>query len=143
MITINALAGIPNGESRGNARGLLAPESLNPAQGHGLGRNDRQPRRSNLLWELPWRAKVYRIAIAETQVHDCEVLSRSTSRGIDLKIIIWTGLALSLLCLGGCNNLKYQVGGTVTGLSGSGLVLEDNDGNNLGVTGNGTFTFGT
>src|SRR5271166_605287 len=64
-------------------------------------------------------------------------------RGISVKNAIWTGLALSLICLGGCNNLKYQVGGTVTGLSGSGLVLEDNGGNNLSITGNGTFTFGT
>jgi 6-phosphogluconolactonase (cycloisomerase 2 family) len=35
----------------------------------------------------------------------------------------------------------YTVGGTVTGLSGSGLVLQDNGGNNLAVTANGIFTF--
>ena len=60
-----------------------------------------------------------------------------------MKIIIWIGLAIALISLGGCNNLKYQVGGTATGLSGSGLVLEDNGGNSLSISGNGGFAFGT
>ncbi len=37
----------------------------------------------------------------------------------------------------------YTIGGTVSGLSGSGLVLQDNGGNNLTVTANGSFTFTT
>ena len=36
---------------------------------------------------------------------------------------------------------NYTVGGTVSGLSGSGLVLKDNGGNNLAVSANGPFTF--
>lgn len=36
---------------------------------------------------------------------------------------------------------QYTVGGTVTGLSGSGLVLQDNGGNNLSITTSGSFTF--
>jgi environmental stress-induced protein Ves len=36
---------------------------------------------------------------------------------------------------------SYHVGGTVSGLSGKGLVLEDNGGNSLPISGNGTFTF--
>jgi len=35
----------------------------------------------------------------------------------------------------------YTIGGTVSGLSGSGLVLQDNGGDNLAVNANGTFTF--
>jgi 6-phosphogluconolactonase (cycloisomerase 2 family) len=35
----------------------------------------------------------------------------------------------------------YTIGGTVTGLSGSGLVLQNNGGDNLSVSANGTFTF--
>jgi hypothetical protein len=35
------------------------------------------------------------------------------------------------------------VGGTVSGLTGSGLVLQDNGGNNLAVSANGLFTFTT
>jgi hypothetical protein len=37
----------------------------------------------------------------------------------------------------------YTVGGTVTGLSGSGLVLRNNGGGDLAISANGTFTFGT
>jgi large repetitive protein len=42
-----------------------------------------------------------------------------------------------------CVTNKYSVAGTVSGLTGSGLVLQDNGGDNLGVTTNGTFTFAT
>ncbi|MGH8199645.1 MAG: beta-propeller fold lactonase family protein [Steroidobacteraceae bacterium] len=37
----------------------------------------------------------------------------------------------------------YSIGGSVTGLTGTGLVLQDNGGDNLSVTANGTFTFAT
>ncbi len=37
---------------------------------------------------------------------------------------------------------SYTIGGTVTGFNGTGLVLQDNGGNNLTVSANGTkFTF--
>lgn len=35
----------------------------------------------------------------------------------------------------------YSIGGTVSGLAGTGLVLQDNGGNNLSISTNGTFTF--
>lgn len=38
---------------------------------------------------------------------------------------------------------KYSVGGTVEGLSGSGLVLQNNGGDDLSITDNGAFTFST
>jgi len=38
---------------------------------------------------------------------------------------------------------QYTIGGTVSGLSGTGLFLEDNGGDNLSITGNGSFTFST
>jgi sugar lactone lactonase YvrE len=40
-------------------------------------------------------------------------------------------------------NSTYTVGGSVTGLVGSGLVLQDNLGDNLTIGGNGPFTFAT
>ena len=40
-----------------------------------------------------------------------------------------------------CTTNSYTIGGTVSGLTGTGLVLQDNGGNNLAVTGNGGFTF--
>jgi 6-phosphogluconolactonase (cycloisomerase 2 family) len=39
--------------------------------------------------------------------------------------------------------VTYTIGGSVSGLVGTGLVLQDNGGANLPVTANGTFTFGT
>jgi 6-phosphogluconolactonase (cycloisomerase 2 family) len=38
---------------------------------------------------------------------------------------------------------QYSIGGTVSGLSGTGLVLQDNGGDNLAVSANGSFTFAT
>jgi 6-phosphogluconolactonase (cycloisomerase 2 family) len=42
-----------------------------------------------------------------------------------------------------CAVNKFTIGGTVTGLSGTGLQLQDNGGDVLSVTQNGTFTFAT
>jgi environmental stress-induced protein Ves len=42
-----------------------------------------------------------------------------------------------------CTTVTYTIGGTVSGLSGTGLVLQDNGVDNLPVTANGTFTFAT
>ena len=42
-----------------------------------------------------------------------------------------------------CTTNKYTVGGTVSGLAGTGLVLQDNGGDNLTVSANGTFSFAT
>jgi 6-phosphogluconolactonase (cycloisomerase 2 family) len=42
---------------------------------------------------------------------------------------------------GGGSALSYTVGGTIMGLSGSGLILANNAGNDLPVSGNGGFTF--
>ncbi len=45
-----------------------------------------------------------------------------------------------------CANLPpttYTIGGTVSGLTGTGLVLQDNSGNNLAVSASGSFTFST
>jgi len=42
-----------------------------------------------------------------------------------------------------CTTNKYTVGGMVTGLTGSGLVLRDNGGDNLSITAAGAFTFAT
>jgi hypothetical protein len=42
-----------------------------------------------------------------------------------------------------CTTNHYTVGGAVSGLAGSGLVLQNNGGDNLTVTGDGSFTFAT
>jgi hypothetical protein len=42
-----------------------------------------------------------------------------------------------------CTTITYTIGGTVSGLTGTGLVLQDNSGNNLAVSASGSFTFST
>jgi DNA-binding beta-propeller fold protein YncE len=61
-------------------------------------------------------------------------------------------MSCALLTLGACggdggsgggSTVTYTVGGMVTGLTGSGLVLSNNGGDNLAVTANGAVTFAT
>jgi hypothetical protein len=42
-----------------------------------------------------------------------------------------------------CVTTEFTIGGTVSGLSGDGLVLQNNGGDNLAIAANGTFTFTT
>jgi len=59
-----------------------------------------------------------------------------------MRIVACVTLFAAALGVASCNlDAKYAVGGTVTGLVGSGLVLEDNGGDALSVTANGSFTF--
>ncbi len=46
-------------------------------------------------------------------------------------------------CGGGGSTPSYTIGGMVSGLSGTGLVLQNNGGDNLSVTADGSFTFPT
>ena len=69
----------------------------------------------------------------------CRVLALSALIGI-LFVIGCAG--------GGTQNSRsapvtYTIGGTVSGLSGTGLVLQNNGSNNLSVSANGSFTFTT
>src|SRR5216684_5994755 len=57
-----------------------------------------------------------------------------------VKALAWMTVAAAGFAIMGCTS-KYSVGGTVTGLRGQGLVLEDNSGDDLSVSSNGAFTF--
>jgi Galactose oxidase, central domain len=76
------------------------------------------------------------------------------------KALITASLTLTLLMVAGCSGMNssgsgsgsgsnsgssstFTIGGTVTGLSGSGLVLQDNGGDSLPVSASGAFTFAT
>jgi N-acetylneuraminic acid mutarotase len=75
--------------------------------------------------------------------------------GIKVKTLLLAGTVLALVWFAACGGgssgestpppapTTYTIGGTVSGLTGSGLVLQDNGGNNLTVTANGSFTFTT
>jgi 6-phosphogluconolactonase len=71
----------------------------------------------------------------------CKIVLR-----IFMKISAMAALCAAGIVLSGCpitGGSKYTVGGTVTGLSGSGLVLELNGSDGLSFSGSGDFVFGT
>jgi 6-phosphogluconolactonase len=58
-----------------------------------------------------------------------------------VKISLVAGLTLAATVMTGCIlQLKYTVGGTVTGLQGTGLVIQDASGKNFTINASGTFT---
>lgn len=60
-----------------------------------------------------------------------------------MKKLTWITLTGAGIVLAGCPlGAQYTVGGTLTGLHGTGLVLVDNSGKQLTLDGNGTFTLG-
>ena len=57
---------------------------------------------------------------------------------------VWAiGLAAILASCGTSPGYNYTISGTVSGMIGSGLVLQDNGGDNRTITGNGDFSFNT
>ncbi|HUJ16739.1 MAG TPA: hypothetical protein VL197_02000 [Nitrospirota bacterium] len=60
-------------------------------------------------------------------------------------LIVLFSMSVVLAACGGGDgssvNVGYSISGTVSGLSGTGLVLQVNSGDNLAVSTNGTFTF--
>ena len=61
-----------------------------------------------------------------------------------LVMIITVGVSLLLASCGSSTAITtYTIGGTVYGLAGTGLVLQDNGGDNLTITTSGTFVFAT
>jgi len=77
----------------------------------------------------------------------------SNARDVVRRALQLTVLAAAGLCLHGCSGggggenggggAEFTVGGTVTGLTGSGLVLRNNGGDDLAITQDGAFTFPT
>ena len=68
--------------------------------------------------------------------------------------LFFTTAAMSLFLIAGCSGVPQSssgtststsltVGGTVSGMTGTGLVLQDNGGDNLTIKANGSFTFAT
>jgi Bacterial Ig-like domain (group 2)/Galactose oxidase, central domain/Kelch motif len=66
-----------------------------------------------------------------------------------LALSVLIGILFVVGCAGGGTQnsssapVTYTIGGTISGLSGTGLVLQNNGGNNLSVSTNGSFTFTT
>jgi 6-phosphogluconolactonase (cycloisomerase 2 family) len=67
---------------------------------------------------------------------------RSLSSARDTLIVI-VSTSLLASCGGGNSTPQYTLGGSVSGLIGSGLVLQNNGGNDLPIAANGSFMFST
>src|SRR5579862_9157080 len=97
--------------------------------------------------------------LATPRPQGCIAAGRGT-RGLMVDLSIGVRYAAAVMCLaasltactGGVHGSgssgtpsapQYTVGGTVSGLTGSGLVLASNTGETLNVSGNGSFTFKT
>jgi hypothetical protein len=79
------------------------------------------------------------------QLRATEAVRRILSLSIVFGILLF---AMGCGSGGGTNNSSgapaaHTVGGTVSGLAGAGLVLQDDGGNNLTMLANGSFTFTT
>ena len=85
-------------------------------------------------------------AIASGSAYSVTVLTQPSSPAQTCVVTNGSGTASANVTsvLVACTTVTYTIGGTVSGLSGTGLVLQDNGGNNLSVgAGATTFTFTT
>jgi cysteine-rich repeat protein len=85
-------------------------------------------------------------AIASGQMYDVTVSTQPSSPTQTCSVMGGMGTVTNANVTSvvvNCLTQAFTVGGTVSGLAGSGLVLQDNGGDNLPVDANGTFTFPT
>lgn len=86
-------------------------------------------------------------AIAAGAAYHISVLSQPANPTQDCVIAGGTGSATPPAVSGTitvtCTTLGYRIGGSISGLAGTGLVLQNNRGDNLNVTANGAFAFTT
>ena len=80
---------------------------------------------------------VYSVAVLAQPTNPIQTCSVANGSGVAMANVT----DIQVTCASA--TIWYSVGGTVSGLSGSGLVLQDNGGDDLAVSGNGSFTFDT
>lgn len=82
-------------------------------------------------------------ALANGATYDVTVLTQPVSPAQVCTVSSGTGTATANVgsIVVTCATATLSVGGSISGLDGKGLVLQDNGGDNLSIAGNGTFTF--
>ena len=83
-------------------------------------------------------------SVSSGEAYDVTVLTQPTGQSCTVTNPSGTATANVTNVQVSCSTLPattYTIGGTVSGLTGAGLVLQDNGGNNLTVSANGPFTF--
>lgn len=91
-------------------------------------------------------AFTFTTAIADGAAYNVTVLTQPTTPAQTCTVSSGAGTVASANVSGvavSCSTNSYTVGGTVSGLTGSGLVLQNNSGNNLSISADGAFTFST
>ena len=86
---------------------------------------------------------IFSTAVASGSAYSVTVLTQPTGQSCTVSNSSGTASANVTNVQVACSNKTYTIGGTVSGLTGTGLVLQDNGGNNLTVSANGAFTFST
>ena len=98
--------------------------------------------------QRPNGAEVYnemtaRLWTRRESIRDADVASKAITTERRVNKLTWVTLIATAVALAGCPltlGAKYTVGGTLTGLQGTGLVLQDNGGKQLTLDSNGEFT---
>ncbi|MGB9404414.1 MAG: kelch repeat-containing protein [Candidatus Acidiferrales bacterium] len=94
-------------------------------------------------------AFTFATSLASGQAYSVSVLTQPANPAQNCTVTNGTGTAsanvtsVQVACAAGTSSGTVTIGGTVVSLSGSGLVLQDNGGDNLTITMNGAFTFPT
>ena len=80
--------------------------------------------------------KAYAVTVKSQPTSPSQTCTPTTASGTITNAAV-TNVAVT------CITNTYSVGGTVTGLVGTGMILEDNSADDLTISGNGSFTFAT
>lgn len=84
-------------------------------------------------------------ALAAAATYNVTVLTQPTSPAQTCTVTVGSGTVVGIVTSVevNCTLNSFMIGGNVSGLSGTNLVLQDNGGNNTPISGNGSFTFST
>ncbi|HEY3972932.1 MAG TPA: kelch repeat-containing protein [Candidatus Sulfotelmatobacter sp.] len=87
----------------------------------------------------------FTISVASSGAYDVTVLTQPSNPAQNCVVTDGSGAAKANVnnVVVACSTTSSNIGGTVSGLAGTGLVLQDNGGDNLAITTNGSFQFGT
>jgi 6-phosphogluconolactonase (cycloisomerase 2 family) len=85
----------------------------------------------------------YAVAVASQPTSPAQTCTVTNGTGAVSASDITNVAVVCVAAGGGTSPTSYHVGGTVTGLSGSGLAVTDNGGDKLTISANGTFVFAT
>lgn len=89
---------------------------------------------------------LFSTSVADGQTYSVTVATQPTSLSQSCSVSSGSGTVSGSNINGiliSCNTQSFTVGGSVSGFAGTGLVLQNNGGNNLPISADGTFTFST